>query len=231
MTDISKRSAASVPAGRAMTMGLVLAAATLVGCSVLPAPPTTPALYDFGLATMNAAASSAPGAPVAQRRTLILDEVTAQGLPTASQALLYRFSYADDHQLRAYQQARWSQPVTRLLGQQLREQLERQGPVMGEAYSPSRLRDGDRQALVLRVELDRFEQVFTSESQSTALVQLRATLVEPGLRGDRLLGQRSFVREVPAGSADAPGGARALALAAQAVAADVDAWVGALAQQ
>jgi cholesterol transport system auxiliary component len=47
-------------------------------------------------------------------------------------------------------------------------------------------------------------------------------------KGHVLVDQRSFARTTPAGSADAAGGARALAASTDAVAADIVAWLGTL---
>jgi len=72
--------------------------------------------------------------------------------------------------------------------------------------------DGVRTAVTLRVELLEFSQVFDAPDRSHALVRVGAVLVENG----RLVAQTSFGTDQPAASADAAGGARALALAADA---------------
>jgi cholesterol transport system auxiliary component len=58
-------------------------------------------------------------------------------------------------------------------------------------------------------------------SQSTGVVAVRASV----FRGHALVDQRSFRRAIPAASADAAGGARALAAGTDAVAADIVAWL------
>jgi cholesterol transport system auxiliary component len=47
-------------------------------------------------------------------------------------------------------------------------------------------------------------------------------------QGHALVDQRSFTRTTAAGSADAAGGARALAASTDAIAADIVAWLGTL---
>jgi cholesterol transport system auxiliary component len=78
---------------------------------------------------------------------------------------------------------------------------------------------------VLRVELEEFSQIFTSEQGSTGVVRLRATLVEPTPTGEQLLGQRLFVAQQAATSADAAGGTRALAEATQQAAQALAQWL------
>ncbi|MGB8437031.1 MAG: ABC-type transport auxiliary lipoprotein family protein, partial [Burkholderiales bacterium] len=90
---------------------------------------------------------------------------------------------------------------------QLRQRLATTTP--NGVVSPA---DGVRTAVTLRVELLEFSQVFDAPDRSHALVRVRAMLVEKG----GLLAQTSFSTDQPATSADAAGGARALALAADA---------------
>ncbi|PAT38430.1 hypothetical protein CK625_02790 [Vandammella animalimorsus] len=224
---------------------LGLSAALLGACSALPTPTAAPALYDFSVATDQqvdgakgaAMAASAPAAqsgtpqqPAPAAAPLLLGKVSAHGLPANSQAVLYRYAYADAQQLRAYQQARWSQPVPQLLGQQLRQQLELRRPVLEEGFSPARLRQEQQAPLALQVDVLQFEQVFTSQTQSHAQVRLRATLWAPQPQGDRLLGQRTFEYQRPAPTPDAAGGAWALAQAAQAAVAAIDSWLSQMPQ-
>jgi len=71
--------------------------------------------------------------------------------------------------------------------------------------------------------LTSFEQVFDAPEQSHVLVSVRATLTQQG----RVIGQRSFAASAPAPSADASGGARALAAASDDVIAQLSAWLAA----
>jgi cholesterol transport system auxiliary component len=72
--------------------------------------------------------------------------------------------------------------------------------------------DGVRTTTILRVELQEFSQVFDAPERSRAVVRVHAVLVS----GGRLVAQTSFSVDRPAPSPDAQGGARALALTADA---------------
>ena len=74
---------------------------------------------------------------------------------------------------------------------------------------------------LLRVEVDDFVHAFSGVNQSAGQLTLRASLFSD----HRLLDQRTFTRTTPAPSADAPGGARALAASTDAVASDILAWL------
>ena len=235
---------------RLASAGAVFGLVFLAGCSVLPTPPARPVVYDFGPGlpvapagqpTAGAAAGTAgttAAAPAAARLpTLALADVQSLGRSDNSTAVLYRLAYTDARQLRPYQLARWSLPPAQLVQQALRTQLSerravlsaddalaatREGATLGTA---SRAGDAGSLPTVLRVELEEFSQVFSSASASTALVRLRATLVEPMADGEKLLGQRLFAVQTPAPSADAAGGTRALADATAQTAQAVAQWI------
>ena len=82
-------------------------------------------------------------------------------------------------------------------------------------------------APMLRLELDDFAQNFSSATLSSGDLAVRASL----FRNHRLVDQRTFRRSSPAPSADAAGGARALADASDALAADLLAWLATLPPQ
>ncbi|MFT3801886.1 MAG: ABC-type transport auxiliary lipoprotein family protein [Burkholderiaceae bacterium] len=204
----------------AAAIGVLLAA-----CSTLPMPPAAPVYYDLG---PGADPGPTDGAP-AGAAPLVLDRVTARGLPATGQLVLYRHAYADAYQLQAYRQARWSRPVETLLAQQLARRLQVGRPVLTPDQAGIRGFDSERPPAVLIVDLERFEQVFDDPDRSSGVVRLQATLLMPrGLEpsgGDRLLAQRRFEHAMAASRADAAGGAQALAQASRAVADDLDAWL------
>ena len=219
---------ASVSAG----FGLVF----LAGCSVLPTPPAQALVYDFGPGMqVPAAASISAAAPLAAPLpTLALADVESMGGNDNSTAVLYRLAYTDARQLRPYQQARWAMPPAQLVQQALRTQLGERRAVLSAddalsaaraATSPTTAGGAGSLPTVLRTELEEFSQVFSSASASTGLVRLRATLIEPTLEGEKLLGQRLFTVQAPAPSADAAGGTRALADATAQAAQAVAQWV------
>ncbi|WP_348690046.1 ABC-type transport auxiliary lipoprotein family protein [Acidovorax soli] len=215
----------TIAAGACKTSAIaVFAAAFLAGCSALPSPPSRPVHYDFGPGAM----ASGPADRRAPLPPLALADLEAPGLVEGSTAVVYRLAYADARQLRPYSQARWSQPPAQLLQQRLREQLGLRRAVLKaddgavQAREPAR---GNKLPLVLRTELEEFSHLFTSPSDSAGVVRLRATVVELTPAGESLRGQRVFIVQQPAKSADAAGGVAALAAASGQLASELAAWV------
>ncbi|PHV03882.1 ABC transporter [Janthinobacterium sp. BJB412] len=192
---------------------LALAAAALAGCaSKSPAP----ANYDFGplpAATASAAAASGAAAPAA----LVMADVSG---PAAldSERMHYRLLYADAQQTRPYAYNHWSGTPLQLLTQRLKARVAQAGV---KVLAPS---DAAAGAMLLRIEVEEFAQTFSSASQSQGSIRLRAS----AFRNHQLLDQRTFARSSPAASADAGGGARALAEASDALSADLLAWLATL---
>jgi cholesterol transport system auxiliary component len=83
-------------------------------------------------------------------------------------------------------------------------------------------------ATELLVEVDDFSHSFASPQSSEGVVRLRATLVAPGAKPQRLLGQRTFEVRRPAPSADPAGGVSALGAATDEAVRQVVVWVNAL---
>ncbi len=179
---------------------LVTLAAALALAACVNGPPRAPAEYDFG-----------PGAATLETPPRLAREITVANATAPawldSSALVYRLAYVDAAQPRAYVETRWVSPPAALFTAQLRQRLAAttaRGVVVPD--------DGVRTAATLRVELQEFSQVFDAPDRSRALVRVRAVLVADG----RLVAQTSFTLDRSAPSADAAGGARALALAADA---------------
>ncbi|MEO5670528.1 MAG: ABC-type transport auxiliary lipoprotein family protein, partial [Ramlibacter sp.] len=189
---------------RTTALGVIVLAG-LVGCSALPDKPTRSTLYDFG---PGAKAAQATG----QQPPLVLADIESVGVLDGT-AMMYRLGYSDAQQLRPYSLARWSAPPPQLVRQRLRQQLSRDRVVLDLADSAGLARSGGAVPRVLRLDLEEFSHLFESTTESAGLVRLRATLMENTIAGERLLAQRSFVARRPAPTADAPGGARALAAA------------------
>ncbi|MCC8392130.1 PqiC family protein [Paraburkholderia sp. MMS20-SJTR3] len=161
--------------------------------------------YDFGPPPQSAAAAPLPVVKVL--------EVTAPAV-LESDRLVYRLSYADAQQTAAYANSHWTMMPSQLLTLRLRNALSERGTVLTGA-------DGIT-APVLRVDLTEFEQVFDSQADSHGAIAARATL----MKGGKVVGQRSFVARAPARSADAAGGAQALAAASDDLVAQIGAWLG-----
>ena len=199
----------------------------VAGCTSLPVPPPRPLLYDFGPGVLPAnAAPSAAALPA-----IALADVEGAGNADTSTAVMYRLAYADARQRLPYQMARWSLPPAQLVEQDLRAQLGQRRPVLRTEDGLAAARTGGADGLggsqpdVLRVRLEEFSHVFTSQTDSVGLIRLRATLTEPTAAGEKLHGQRLFVVQQPARSLDAAGGTQALAEASTQAAQQLAQWL------
>ncbi|NPT44774.1 ABC transporter [Paraburkholderia sp. 1N] len=174
------------------------------GCAGNPAA-LSDIRYDFGPPNPAASAGTLPAVKV-------LDVSASDNLE--SDKLIYRLSYADAQQTASYANSHWTMAPSQLLTQRLRGALSSRGTVLTGA-------DGVR-APVLKVDLSEFEQVFDSQSESHAAVTARATLTQSG----KVISQRTFIARAPSSSADAAGGAQALAAASDDLVAQISAWLG-----
>lgn len=183
---------------------LVAAGLLAAGCTSTPAA-LSDIRYDFGPPKPASSAGTQPAVKV-------LDVSAPEVL--RSDKLVYRIGYADSQQVAAYASSHWTMPPSELLTQRLRGALSSRGTVLTGA-------DGVP-APVLKVDLNEFEQVFDSQAQSHAAVTARATLTQNG----KVIGQRTFISRAPSRSADAAGGAQALAAASDDLVAQIGAWLG-----
>jgi cholesterol transport system auxiliary component len=177
---------------------LIALVTTLAACSAGVRAPV--AEYDFGPVT-----TTREEPPRLRHEVTVAEATTPAWLD--STAIVYRLAYRDIAQPRTYTESRWVAPPAALFTAQLRQRLI--ATTRSGVIAPG---DGVRAAATLRIELEEFSQVFDAPDRSRALVRVRASLVS----GGRLLGQTSFTQERPAPSADSAGGARALALTADA---------------
>ena len=216
----------------------------LTGCSALPDKPTRATVYDFGPGAIAYSAANRL-APLPALAALALDEVQSSAA-LDSTAVLYRLAYADAQALKPYAQARWSMTPAQLLRQRLREHLGQRRAVLNAGEGSAPVASGPTATasaivtatapgaagagpaavpMLLRVELEEFSQLFESPTASTGLLRLRATAVQASPQGEKLLGQRTFIVQRPAPSADAAGGVRALAAATDAAVQEIDLWL------
>jgi cholesterol transport system auxiliary component len=196
----------------------------LTGCGTLSAP-ARPVVYDFGPGATALTASNR----MARQPTITLPEVDA---PVALEgtAVLYRLAYSDAQQLRPYAQARWTMAPAQLLRQRLREQLGQSRTILapgeaGPVLPVTSTQPFVPQPAIVRIELEEFSQLFDAPQTSSALVRVRATVLQTGPNGSRTAAQQTFVVRRPAATADAAGGVKALALATEEVIAQLDAWL------
>lgn len=182
---------------------------TLAGCTAIKAD--APTLFDLG--GLRSAGQQEPLAG----QTISVAEVRVPAW-LDSQQMIYRLDYAQQQQSRPYAASRWSATPGELLTQRIRQRIAQAGAVVLSAS------EGARRVPMLRIQLDEFSQHFSAPDASAGRVALRATVFQ----GRRVIGQRTFERDAQAPSADAAGGARALAEATDAALAELITWLAGL---
>ena len=201
--------------GHAGVRGALLAAAgalVLAGCATSGGGKAQDGnmLYDFGASDHPVAATgAAPTVPA-----LVVTDVTGNAV-FDDERMFYRLNYADPLRARSYANSRWSSTPLQMLTQRFKSRVAQAGVKVLSAT------DAAAGVPLLRVDLDDFTHTFDSSTSSYGQVVLRASLFQ----GRTLLDQRTFRRRIDAGSVDAGGGARALAQATDAVAADIIGWL------
>jgi len=185
----------------------------LAGCASQKGQPTTQ--FDFGPALPAAAAQTPNAAPAAALGAIVVTDITGSSA-LDSERMFYRLSYADQMQARTYANSRWTASPLQLMTQRIKTRIAQSGAkVLSET-------DASLGIPLLRIDVDDFVHDFSGAAQSTGQVAVRASLFQ----GHTLIDQRSFVGRAPAPSADAAGGARALAASTDAIATDIVAWLG-----
>lgn len=173
----------------------VLLTALLSACSIGKPPPLA-AQFDLGPLPKVRAAAPAPA--------LQLLELSAP-IWLATPGIAYRLDYVDPYRREVYRDSRWAAPPSALLGERLRQHFAD----AASAVTP---------AVVLRLELEAFDQRFSAATRSTVVLRVRARLGEPVAR------QQVFEIEKASPSADAAGAVQALAAASDELAAQLLAW-------
>ncbi|MES2106856.1 MAG: ABC-type transport auxiliary lipoprotein family protein [Pseudomonadota bacterium] len=181
--------------------------AGLLACSTTAAPPVQ--LFDMG----QAPTIQTPQAANGKIPAISLADVSASPA-LDSNYMLYRLQYENGQQLRSYAQNRWSMTPAQLLAQRLKLRFAGAGGVIVSAT------DGAANLPVLKLDLDDFSQLFASASSSVAHVSVRASV----FKGRNLVAQQSFSQQADA-AADAPGGARAMAAASDALIDNIMLWL------
>ncbi|WP_338768114.1 ABC-type transport auxiliary lipoprotein family protein [Massilia sp. METH4] len=194
-----------------LALAAVACIALLAGCASSKGP--TPTSFDFG--PVAAPVTNSPAATAFP--ALIVADVSGPATLDTDR-MFYRLAYANAQQALPYAYNRWAATPLQLLSQRMKARIA-QGGV--KVLSTT---DATGGIPVLRLEMDEFSQNFTSATQSSANISLRASLFD----GHRLVDQRTFTRSLDAPSADAAGGASALAATSDAIAADLLAWLATL---
>lgn len=184
-----------------------LAVVALISACATPAAPL--AVHDLGpLPTQSNTSAATPLPPFA------LGDVTASAF-LDNPGMFYRLAYADAQQPHAYAASRWSMPPAQLFEQRLKARFGQAGNTLVSVT------DGALNVPLLHCELDEFSQVFDQPGSSKVTVTTRAAVFQ----NRQLVAQRSFTQQRLAASADAAGGARALAIASDAVIDDIATWL------
>ncbi|MBQ5950408.1 membrane integrity-associated transporter subunit PqiC [Massilia sp. ST3] len=209
------RTILNAPLNAQRLLPLLACAAILAGCaSSKNSTPST--VFDFGPALpASQAAATAPALPA----IVVMDATGAAILD--NERMYYRLNYADALQARTYANSRWSGNPLALVTQRIKARLSQSGMKVLSAT------DASTGVPILRMEVDELMHSFSGVAQSEGRLVLRASVFNE----HRLVDQRTFSHTTPAGSADAAGGARALAGSLDAAAADIQAWLATLAPQ
>ena len=198
---------------RAPIIAAIIAAAVLLSACASKGP--TNANYDFGPLPPPAQATGANSIGA----IIVADATGPASLD--SERMHYRLLYADARQSRPYAYNQWTSTPLQLVTQRMKARIAQAGvKVLSTTDSAAAVN-------LLRLEVDDFAQNFETATQSSGNISLRASV----FRNHRLVDQKTFTRSAPAPSADAAGGARALADASDALAADVLVWLAALPPQ
>ena len=175
-----------------------LLAVLLTACSTLPERNAL-AIYDFGLPAQRLV-STVPWNQIAL-------ELRAPAWLEAP-GMAYRLAYEDPLRWRTYADSRWADGPALLLTQRLRQQR-------GLTATPPA-------PCQLRLELQEFAQWFMQPQQSRGVLQVSVTLLDAGRQ---LLAEKQWRIEQDASTADARGGAHALAAAGTAFGEQLADWL------
>lgn len=186
---------------RTAALAALMTASLLAGCALTPPAPAR-AVYDLG----PSAAAATPGSAPAWR---IADVTSPPWL--ASDGIAYRLAFVQPLRQDRYRDSVWAAPPAALLTQRLRERL---GTPAG---------CGGRPAALLSANLDAFEQVFASATDSHVVLRLQATLWPAGATSPAW--QQHWRIERPAPTPDAAGAARGLADAVDELVPQLATWL------
>ena len=193
---------------------VLLALSLLPGCgSLLPKPPSQPAL--FVLHDTAAAAADRPAKPplAAAVSTLVVDEPRAAPGYGTRQIVYVRTA----HQLEYFAFSEWAEPPALMLAPVLAHAIERTGAFRAVVRAPTAVA-GDMR---LETELIRLQHDF-SVAPSRVRLTLRATLIETATR--RVVASRQFDADAMSASEDPSGGVMAANQVVRRVATEVGAF-------
>lgn len=197
----------------ALLLAISSAGILLTGCATTRSE--SPALYDLGPLNAAQAKTANLGSPALP--ALTVGDVHAPSW-LENPLMYFRLDYANELRPQPYAGSRWLAPPAQLLSERIKARLAQAGGVVLS------LSDGAANVPVLRIDADEFIQHFTAPGQSMARIAIRASV----FNGRTWVAQKSFVRQIPAPTADAAGGVKALSEAADAAIQDMTAWLASL---
>lgn len=178
------------------------------GCAQAPSPRHQIQHYDLGPPQTAGLSANVQPSPSLVLKVLAVSASAALD----SDDIAYRLVYANPNQARHYSGSEWTATPAQLMTERLRGKL---------AQTSHLLEGGDPEdAPLLKVELLDFSQRFDAPGHGQGVVSIRATLKTR----TRLIAQRDFTASVPSATANAEGGATAIAQAADAVLDNLSAW-------
>ncbi len=200
-----------------MRLSVALSVVSLLTACALGESAPAPKQLDLGAGAMNGAAAGSSAASAAA-----LPPLPPIAVPPANAASLLTetmvvWRVGDLGQPQAYATYRWVAPPARLVTQRIVDRLSLQGAVLQQSMGA--------EVPQLRLNLQRFEQTFSADGQSS---QVHLTLQAVLMRGSEVVGQRLLNIRVPAATQDAPGGALALRAATDQAAEQVAQWLTSL---
>ncbi|MBX3639526.1 MAG: membrane integrity-associated transporter subunit PqiC [Nitrosomonas sp.] len=172
-------------------LGLLL----LTGCTVIPKPDSSTAIYNFAVYTPSAIEQPEQHI-VKNGKKILVPQITAPSwLDTP--AIHYRLAYHNAAQSYTYANSRWSSPPAFLLTQQIKQKI---------AADTHHLVIKDSSVAIveyeLHIEIEEFSQIFSTLSDSYVSIRFRASLVN---NAHRLIAQKIFSTSHAAATADAAG--------------------------
>jgi len=168
-------------------MGLLMRApfwalTLLLGACALTPQASAPALFDLG-----------PAPTLASQAAARMQQVDVSAPPwLGGTGIAYRLTYQDAFRREVYRDSRWAAPPAVLLAERLRQRA-------AASSGPG--------AVILRLELEEFGQIFDTPTQSRVLLRVRAW------SGDAPAVLKVFELNRPAPSADAAGAVQGLSRA------------------
>ncbi|MGZ8251993.1 MAG: ABC-type transport auxiliary lipoprotein family protein [Methylophilaceae bacterium] len=179
---------------------LILLLTVLVACAGPSKTVQNIAVYDFGLPAQ-------VGQPLVAK--VAVDEVTAADAVNHQQ-IRYRLNYDNPSRVYSYTESRWAATPAELLTGRLASLIQQ---------------DAKLPACALKLKVEVFDHVFSSPAASTAVVQLSALLWDKKSR--KVVATQAIAESEVAQTANARGGAKALAQASESATLKAVAWANA----